>query len=125
EDELRRGIQRSRCLTPFFLSGKWCLTPFSAPGVEARGAPLRKRCLTSFSAPFSAPPQPLEERERPIERQQHHVVDRKPRQPREGGVVDLQVPRPETPGRIDDGGRVLERADPPQQRLGLEPREIG
>src|SRR5690606_6473160 len=53
EDELRRGIQRSRCLTPFVLSGKWCLSPFSALGVEARGAPLRKRCLTSFSAPFS------------------------------------------------------------------------
>ena len=66
--------------------------------------------------------EPHDELARALDGQQHEVVDREARQRRERFVAQGRHVRAEAPLGREHGARVVERAEPPEQRLGLEPR---
>ena len=64
----------------------------------------------------------LEKRPRALDRQQHEIVHRQPRQRCEPVFAPVDAARQKAPGGPECGVRILLRAHPPQQGAGLEPR---
>ncbi len=66
--------------------------------------------------------EPRDQLARALDGQQHHVVDREPGQRCESLVAQGGQMRAESLLGRKDRARVVERPEPPEQRLGLEPR---